>query len=113
SIQLAVGIAVVFQELPRVLAALPDALALVAEPRSRLLHQVLVHRQVQQVALAGDPLSIKDVEFGLANRSRHRHLLWRQCAGCPPAPTNKTSMRARQSWSPGSRTSRQSSRGSG
>ena len=34
-IQLGISVAVVLQELPRILAALPDALALIAEPRTR------------------------------------------------------------------------------
>ena len=41
---------IVLQELAGVLAALADALALVAEPGAALLDQVLRHAQIEQVA---------------------------------------------------------------
>src|SRR5438067_2934332 len=59
------------EKVARVLAALPDALAAVAEPGAALLDDVVLHRQIEQVSLAGDALAIKDVELDLAEWRRH------------------------------------------
>src|ERR1017187_7954522 len=59
---------VFLQELLGVLPALADAFALVAEPRTRLLHQVSSDRQVEQVAFARDTFAIHHVELGFAER---------------------------------------------
>src|SRR3974390_1902765 len=56
-LQLLADICIVLEELLGVFAALADAVALVAEPRTRLLHQVHVHRHVHEG------------EFGRAERS--------------------------------------------
>src|SRR5206468_3403515 len=49
-VDLASDIGVVFQELLGVLPALPDSLALVAEPRPALLDEVIRHSEIDQVA---------------------------------------------------------------
>src|SRR5689334_1082273 len=59
---------VLLEELLGVLAALPDALGLVAEPGARLFHDVVVHRQVEHVAFAGNAFAVHDVELGFAER---------------------------------------------
>src|ERR1035437_4010419 len=59
---------VFLQEGTRILASLPDALSFVAEPRSRLLQDILRHRQIEQVAFARNPFAIKNVELGFAKR---------------------------------------------
>src|SRR2546428_1767463 len=56
------------EEVARVLAALPDALAPVAEPSAALLDDVVLHRQIEQIAFAGDALAVEDVELHLAER---------------------------------------------
>src|SRR2546428_7193949 len=56
------------EEVARVLAALADALAAVAEPGAALLDDVVLHRQIEQVAFAGDALAVEDVELDLAER---------------------------------------------
>src|SRR3974390_282213 len=65
-LQLLADIRVVLEELLGVFAALANAVALVAEPRTRLLHQVHVHRQVDEVAFMRDAFPVYDVELGLA-----------------------------------------------
>src|SRR5437016_5382210 len=47
-IQLGHGVFVVFEELAGIFAALPDALAFIAEPRTRLFEDVVVHGDVEQ-----------------------------------------------------------------
>src|SRR5664280_1126045 len=59
---------VFLQKLLGVLAALADAFALIAEPRTRLLHQASSDRQVEQVAFARDTFAIHHVELGFAER---------------------------------------------
>src|ERR1035438_3777425 len=59
---------VFLQEGTRILASLPDALSFVAEPRARLLQDILRHRQIEQVAFARNPFAIKNVELGFAKR---------------------------------------------
>src|SRR5471032_2316989 len=54
----------------RVLAALADALAAVAEPGAALLDDVVLHRQIEQVAFARDALAVEDVELHLAEGRR-------------------------------------------
>src|SRR3974390_123459 len=68
-LQLLADVRVVLEELLGVFAALADAVALVAEPRTRLLHQVQVDRQVDEVAFMRDAFAVHDVELGLAERS--------------------------------------------
>src|SRR3974390_2665254 len=65
-LQLLADIRVVLEELLGVFAALSDAVALVAEPRTRLLHQVHVDRQVEEVAFMRDAFAVHNVELGLA-----------------------------------------------
>src|SRR6185437_165534 len=62
---------VVLEELAGVLAALANAFALVAEPRARLLDNVVVHREIEQVAFFRDALAVKDVEFRFAEGRGH------------------------------------------
>src|SRR5215471_18309967 len=60
---------VVDQELARVLLALPDPVALVAEPGARLLDDVLLHAEVDDLAFARDADAVEDLEFrGLERR---------------------------------------------
>src|SRR5205807_1711136 len=63
------------QELLGVLASLANAFALIAEPSAGLLHQIVVHAQVQQVTFAGDAFAVHDVELGLA-KGRGRLVLY-------------------------------------
>src|SRR5579875_5390 len=52
----------------RVVLALADALALVAVPGARLLDDALLAAELDDLALAGDPAAVHDLEFGLAER---------------------------------------------
>src|SRR3989442_11423968 len=63
-----VDLRVLLEELLGVLAALPEPLAAVREPRARLLHDPLVDRQVQQIAGLRDALAVHHVELRLAER---------------------------------------------
>src|SRR5205823_5343630 len=63
-------VGVLRQELPGVLPALPELLALVREPRARLLDDLEVDADVEERALLGDPLAVHDVELALAERRR-------------------------------------------
>src|SRR5689334_23210091 len=54
------------QEIPRVFPTLADALAFIAEPRPRFFNEVLCNSEVDQIALAGDAFTVKEVEFGFA-----------------------------------------------
>src|SRR2546430_6143056 len=77
------------EEVARVLAALADALAPVAEPGAALLDDVVLHRQIEQVAFAGDALAVEDVELDLAERRGPLLLLPpppRAGSGHPPPP---------------------------
>src|SRR5439155_3038148 len=51
--------------------ALADALLAEAEPGAGLLHDVLLDRVIEQLALARDALVVEDVELGLAERRSH------------------------------------------
>src|ERR1039458_7558987 len=59
-------ILVLLEEAACILAALADALAGVAVPGARLLHNIVRHGQVKHVALAADALAVKNVELRLA-----------------------------------------------
>src|SRR5476651_2727924 len=50
------------QELPRVVLALADLLALVGVPGARLLDDAVVDPHLDDLAFAGDPLVVEDVE---------------------------------------------------
>src|SRR3984885_15270996 len=63
-------ILIVFQELAGILASLANSLGLVAEPRSRLLQNVVVDRQIEQIAFPRNAFSIKDVELRFAEGRR-------------------------------------------
>src|SRR5262245_56731528 len=58
------------QEVPRVLASLADALAVVGVPGARLLDDALLGAEVDQLALLRDADAVKDVKLGLAERRR-------------------------------------------
>src|SRR5581483_6868381 len=62
------NVGVVPQKLARILPALSDSLAFIAEPRTALLNDVLRHAEVDQVALARDAFAIDDVELRFAKR---------------------------------------------
>ena len=61
-------IVVVLEELTRVVASLAKSFSLEREPGATLVDDVLFHGNIQKIALARNPLSIHDVEFGLAKR---------------------------------------------
>src|SRR5262249_50025941 len=61
-------VAVIFQELTGVFAALADALTLVAEPCTGFFDDVLGDGQIEQVAFFRNTFSVQDVEFGLTER---------------------------------------------
>src|SRR5437879_6302341 len=65
-VQLGHHIFVVLEELAGIFTSLADALALVAEPRAGLFKDVVVDRQIQQIAFARDAFPVEDVELGLA-----------------------------------------------
>src|ERR1039458_6858597 len=65
SIDVRPDVRIILQELARVLASLADALALIAEPRAALLHDILRHALIQQVAFFGDAFAVDDVELRL------------------------------------------------
>src|ERR1700756_1043223 len=69
-VQLGHDVLVIFQELAGILAPLANAFALIAEPRPRLLKNIVVDRDVEQVALARNTFSVEDVELGLAEGRR-------------------------------------------
>src|ERR1035438_6501012 len=62
---------IVLQELPRILASLADPVALIAEPGTALLDDVLRHSLIQQVAFLGNAFAVDDVELRLAEWRRH------------------------------------------
>src|SRR5438552_5091112 len=64
--QLGGDVFVLFQELFGILAALPDALAAIAEPGARFFNDVVEHAQIEHVAGAADAFAVHDVELGLA-----------------------------------------------
>src|SRR5713226_3014058 len=64
--ELVANVLVFLEEDAGVFAALAHALASVAEPRAALLDDALVDSEIEEVALAGDPFAVDDVEFGLA-----------------------------------------------
>src|SRR5690242_10457925 len=64
-------ILVVLQELTGILASLANAFTLVAEPGAGLLENVVVHRQIEQIAFSGNPFAVQDVELRLAERRRY------------------------------------------
>src|SRR5712692_5568011 len=61
--ELGIDFLVVFEELARILAALANALALVAEPSAGFLEQVEIHGQIDEVTFARDAFAVHDVEF--------------------------------------------------
>src|SRR5262245_38645576 len=69
-------VGIVFEELARVLAALTDALALVAEPRPALLDQVLRHSEIEQVAFPRNAFAVRSEEHTSELQSL-RHLVCR------------------------------------
>src|SRR5512143_3091325 len=58
------------EELLRVLPALPDPQVAVAEPRSRLLDDLHLETDVDQLARLGDSFAVRDVELRDAERGR-------------------------------------------
>jgi len=57
--------------LPGILAPLSDPLTLVAVPRPRLLHDVVVHRDIKQIPFPRNPLTVQNIELGFAERSSY------------------------------------------
>ncbi len=99
------------------------------EPGAGLLDHPGLDAQVDQLATLADALAVHDVELDLPERRRqlvlhHLHpglvaddlvavLDLRRCGGFPCGWRHRTSARCRRWWSPGCRTSRRSSTGSG
>src|SRR5260370_28531446 len=50
---------------------LADPLAFEAEPRSALLHHLLLNAQIEQIRLARDALAVENVHLGVAERRGH------------------------------------------
>src|SRR6185369_14028682 len=71
ALDLAGQVGVIDEELLGVVAALADALALVAEPGARFLDGAALAAEVDEVALVADALAVEDVELDLAERRRH------------------------------------------
>src|SRR5262249_7455309 len=61
---------VLLQERARGFAALPEALAGEAVPRSRLFDDTVFCTEVQKVAFSRDTFAIEDVDFGFTERRR-------------------------------------------
>src|ERR1039458_6440556 len=70
SVQLRHDVFVVFQELAGILASLANAFALVAEPRSGLLEDVVVHSDVEHISLTRSTLPEQHVYPPCAERRR-------------------------------------------
>src|SRR5438477_12735900 len=64
-------VAMLAQEVARVLASLPDSLAAESVPRPGLLDDAVLGRDVDQLSLLGDAGAVQDVELGLAEGRRH------------------------------------------
>src|SRR5215210_1684 len=62
---------VLFEEQLGVLAALPEAFVAVGEPGPALLDHVVLYPDVEQAALARDPLTVHHVELNRLERRRH------------------------------------------
>src|SRR5688572_5433724 len=65
------NVAILTQELLRVLAPLAEPLAAVREPRAALLDDALLDGEIEQVSFLGNPLAVHHVELGLTERRRH------------------------------------------
>src|SRR6185437_16866926 len=63
-------VGIVLEELLGVLAALPDALAVVGEPRAGLLHHAGLDAEIDQFADLGNALAVHDVELDELERRR-------------------------------------------
>ena len=59
---------VVAEEVADVLLALTQLIAVVGEPGSGLAHNAVVDAHIDEAALAGDAVTVEDVEFGLLER---------------------------------------------
>src|SRR5690348_10878855 len=70
-LDLAGDLLVLLQEVPDVVLALADALALVAVPGAGLLDDAVGAREIDDLAFAGDALPVHDLELGLAERRGH------------------------------------------
>ena len=62
---------VLLQVAANIFTALPNALALVAVSRARLVDDIVQNREVQHIAFARDSLAVKNVELGIAEWRRH------------------------------------------
>src|ERR1039457_935755 len=62
---------IVLQKLPRVLPSLADSIALIAEPGTALLDDVLRHSLVEQIAFLGNAFAVANVELRLAEGRCH------------------------------------------
>src|SRR6185312_2810677 len=66
-----VRLGVIDQELLRVLTTLSDALSIEGEPSATLVDNVCFGREVDEISLARNTLSVQDVELDLLERRRH------------------------------------------
>src|ERR1035437_911940 len=58
------------EQIARVLASLPDSLAVVRVPRAELLDDAVLAGQIDQLAFFGNPRAVQEVDLGLAERRR-------------------------------------------
>src|SRR5215469_1423941 len=70
-LDLARHLAIALQVVARIVLALADAIALVGIPRAGLLDDALRGAELDDLALAGDPLAVHDLELRLAEGRRH------------------------------------------
>ena len=61
----------ILQVLAGILAALGNALVLIAEPRAALMDDIALHGHIQDGALAADALAIEQIEFRRAEGRGH------------------------------------------
>src|SRR6185503_471499 len=54
-----------------VLAALPDAVAVIGQPRAGFFHEVAGDAEIDEFTHFGDAFAVHDIEFNLAERRRH------------------------------------------
>src|SRR5690606_6389568 len=59
------------QELPRILLALTDTLAVIAVPGARLLDNALLRAEVEDLAFSRDAVPIENLELVRSERGRH------------------------------------------
>ena len=64
-------IRVLFQEITDVILTLSDAIAVIAVPGTRLINDIELHAEVDDLTFMGDAFSIKDLELSLLEGRGH------------------------------------------